>query len=117
MCALRVNVVIALAMGVLICGLVSGASVENAAVVFPNVLEGAKIALSYAILEAFASALSHSGFANFLMLKITRRLHIRSGQETCQPMPNNGNSAAKIMILLAIGAISIGCKNIIPVPM
>jgi predicted histidine transporter YuiF (NhaC family) len=63
MCVLRVNVVIALTTGALICGLVSGASFENAAVVFSEGL-GDKIAVSYDILGAFASALAHSGFPN-----------------------------------------------------
>jgi predicted histidine transporter YuiF (NhaC family) len=73
-CALRANLVITLTIGASICRLANGASFENATVVFPKVLEGIKIAFSYAILGTFASALAHSAFLNFLMSKITRLL-------------------------------------------
>jgi predicted histidine transporter YuiF (NhaC family) len=113
-CVLRINVVIALTTGAIVCGLVNGASFESAVSRFSEGLGGgAKIALSYAILGAFASALAHSGFSSFLMAKMVRLLNINStkGEEHTA----GRNRQAKFVIFFAIGAMAIACKNIIPI--
>jgi predicted histidine transporter YuiF (NhaC family) len=116
MCALRINVVIALTTGAIVCGLVDGKSFEMALFVFSKGLGGgATIALSYAILGAFASALAHSGFSNFLMSKIFRLLNANSSKGEEEITNVEGNKKAKFIIFFTIGAMAIACKNIIPV--
>ncbi|MDR1173181.1 MAG: hypothetical protein LBK24_00075 [Puniceicoccales bacterium] len=115
-CVLRVNVVIALTTGAIVCGLVSGASFESAVSNFSEGLGGgAKIALSYAILGAFASALAHSGFSNFLMAKMVRLLNINPSEGKGCVSSVGRDRKAKFVIFFTIGAMAIACKNIIPV--
>lgn len=115
-CVLRMNVVIALTTGAIVCGLVSGASLESSIFNFSEGLGGgAKIALSYAILGAFASALAHSGFSSFLMAKMVRLLNISSSKGEEHTAGTRRDRKAKFVIFFTIGAMSIACKNIIPV--
>jgi predicted histidine transporter YuiF (NhaC family) len=115
-CVLRVNVVIALTTGAIVCGLASGASFENAVSSFSEGLGGgAKIALSYAILGAFASALAHSGFSSFLMAQMVRLLNINFSKGEKQVAGVERDRKARFVILSTIGAMAIACKNIIPV--
>jgi predicted histidine transporter YuiF (NhaC family) len=116
MCVLRINVVIALTTGAIVCGLINGASFETAVTVFSEGLGGgAKIALSYAILGAFASALAHSGFSSFLMSKMAQLVNVNSSGEKGQAADVGSNGKVKFVILFTIGAMAIACKNIIPV--
>ncbi|MDR2629004.1 MAG: hypothetical protein LBC30_03390 [Puniceicoccales bacterium] len=115
-CVLRVNVVIALTTGAIVCGLVNGASFESAVSNFSEGLGGgAKIALSYAILGAFASALAHSGFSSFLMAKMIRPLNISSSKGEEYTTGVGRDRKAKFVIFFTIGAMAIACKNVIPV--
>jgi predicted histidine transporter YuiF (NhaC family) len=113
--ALRVNVVIALTTGAIVCGLFNGTSMEAAVSVFSEGLGGGeKIALSYAILGAFASALAHSGFSSFLMSKMVRLLNVNSSKGKVQIANAGSNKKAKFIIFFTIGVMAIACKNIIP---
>ncbi|MDR2603390.1 MAG: hypothetical protein LBC11_02420, partial [Puniceicoccales bacterium] len=115
-CVLRINVVIALTTGAIVCGLVNGATFESAVSSFSEGLGGgAKIALSYAILGAFASALAHSGFSSFLMAKMVRLLNISSSKEEKRTASIGKERKAKFVMFFTIGAMAIACKNIIPV--
>ncbi len=72
---LRVHVVLALFLGALTGGLLAGLGFETTMVAFQDGLAGgAKIALSYALLGAFAMAVAHSGLpqllANWLIAKL-----------------------------------------------
>src|SRR5690625_7891143 len=72
---LRVHVVIALFIGALIGGLMAGMGLEATMLAFQSGLgDGAKIALSYALLGAFAMAVAASGLpkalANGLIAKL-----------------------------------------------
>ncbi|MDR2737660.1 MAG: hypothetical protein LBB18_01825, partial [Puniceicoccales bacterium] len=116
MCVLRVNVVIALTTGALTCGLVGGLSFRDSVATFSQGLGGgAKIALSYAILGAFASALAHSGLQRFLMSKAARLLHLRSMRKGNKFGIKGTDRPAKAMLFFAIGLMAIACKNVIPV--
>lgn len=71
----RVHVVLALFIGALVGGLIAGLGLETTMVAFQDGLAGgAKIALSYALLGAFAMAVAHSGLpqllSNWLIAKL-----------------------------------------------
>ncbi|MCC2594559.1 TRAP transporter large permease subunit [Tessaracoccus sp. OS52] len=71
----RVHVVLALFIGALVGGLVAGLGLDGTMVAFQDGLgAGAKIALSYALLGAFAMAVAHSGLPRLLAEWLVRRL-------------------------------------------
>ncbi|MHA6512726.1 Na+/H+ antiporter family protein [Tessaracoccus sp. Z1128] len=72
---LRVHVVLALFLGALVGGLLAGLGLEGTMVAFQEGLAGgAKIALSYALLGAFAMAVAHSGLPQLLASWLIRKL-------------------------------------------
>lgn len=114
----RVHVVLSLVIGAFVGGLVAGMPLSNVTdaagtvtqqgiiTVFQNGLAGgAKIALSYAMLGAFAMAITHSGLPQQLSGAVVRKL-------------NQGNSNARtikwvlLLILLAMGIMS---QNVVPI--
>lgn len=109
LCLYKTNVVIALTAGALFCGLIDGFSLHETVQVFSNGLgAGARIALSYAILGAFASAVAHSGLPDLLAKELILLLKIKSGTKFSLFL-------AKVVFFIVIGLMSIACKNIIPV--
>ncbi|MHA6525970.1 Na+/H+ antiporter family protein [Tessaracoccus sp. G1721] len=71
----RVHVVLALFLGALVGGLAAGLGLEATMVAFQDGLAGgARIALSYALLGAFAMAVAHSGLPQLLANWLIRRL-------------------------------------------
>lgn len=120
----RVHVVLSLVVGAFVGGLVAGlplADVSNAAgeVVTKGVMThfqdglagGAKIALSYAMLGAFAMAITHSGLPQQLAGVVVRKLD--GGRQ-----PDHISAAAgsvKWLILLAILVMGILSQNVVPI--
>lgn len=116
MCVLRINVVIALTTGALVAGLVDGFALKDSVEIFAQGLGGgAKIAISYAMLGAFASAIAHSGLTNVLMAKVAHLLHLRSRNRQYGFSVTSTDHRTTIILLLAIGVMAIACKNVIPV--
>lgn len=71
----RVHVVLALFLGALVGGLAAGLGLEATMVAFQDGLAGgARIALSYALLGAFAMAVAHSGLPQLLATWLIRKL-------------------------------------------
>ncbi|PXA77554.1 sodium:proton antiporter, partial [Auritidibacter sp. NML120779] len=71
----RLHVVIALFIGALVGGLVAGMGLESTMVAFQDGLGGgARVALSYALLGAFAMAVANSGLPKLLSDAIVKRL-------------------------------------------
>lgn len=108
---LRVHVVLALFIGALVGGLTSGIGLDATMVAFQEGLAGgAKIALSYAMLGAFAMAVASSGLpkllADFIMKKI-------SGEE--QSASKKAVAVTKWLMLMGILAMSVMSQNLIPV--
>ncbi|CAB1019493.1 sodium:proton antiporter [Corynebacterium diphtheriae] len=108
---LRVHVVLALFIGALVGGLTSGIGLDATMVAFQEGLAGgAKIALSYAMLGAFAMAVASSGLpkllADFIMKKI-------SGEE--QSASKKAVAVTKRLMLMGILAMSVMSQNLIPV--
>ncbi|WP_323841390.1 MULTISPECIES: Na+/H+ antiporter family protein [unclassified Moraxella] len=72
----RVHVVLSLIIGAVIGGLMAGLSIADTLTAFHHGLSnGAQIALSYAILGAFAMAIAHSGVPKLLVDAMTARLN------------------------------------------
>lgn len=108
---LRVHVVLALFIGALVGGLTSGIGLDATMVAFQEGLAGgAKIALSYAMLGAFAMAVASSGLpkllADFIMKKI-------SGEE--KSASKKAVAVTKWLMLMGILAMSVMSQNLIPV--
>ncbi|MGL5030469.1 MAG: Na+/H+ antiporter family protein [Aeromonas sp.] len=105
---LRINVVVSLALGAIAGGLVGGLSLTDTLNTFSGGLGGgAEIALSYAMLGAFAVAISRSGITDLLARKVINQL----GKDA---------SSAQIMwvktlLLSAVLGAAISSQNLIPV--
>lgn len=109
---LRVNVVIALVLSALVGGVVGGLSLPTTVEVFTGGLGGgAAIALNYAMLGAFAVAISRSGITDLLARKVIAKIHTdgnHSGQETSVVWFKAG-------LLSAILLAAISSQNLVPV--
>ncbi|MDY3330461.1 MAG: Na+/H+ antiporter family protein [Pelistega sp.] len=102
----RVHVVLSLILGALAGGLSAGLGIEATMKAFQTGLSnGAQIALSYALLGAFAVAIAHSGLPQMLANSVINRLN----------SSNSTGGMVKWGILLVILAMSVMSQNIIPI--
>ncbi len=108
----RVHVVLSLLLGALAGGLMGGLGLAKTMEVFQTGLaNGAQIALSYAMLGAFAVAIAHSGLPQTLANAVIRKLdnsHVRDS------VPSRVNWV-KWGLLLALLAMSVMSQNLIPI--
>ncbi|WP_100333305.1 Na+/H+ antiporter family protein [Bacillus alkalisoli] len=105
---LRINVVIALVTGALIGGVVGGLGLATTIDTFTSGLGGnATVALSYALLGAFAVALSKTGLPDALV-NLAVKLVGKNGE-------TKKKTFSKVLLLIVILAISIMSQNVIPV--
>ncbi|BES69009.1 Na+/H+ antiporter family protein [Marinobacter nanhaiticus D15-8W] len=105
----RIHVVVALIIGAVAGGLVSGLSLEATIAAFNNGLGGgATVALSYATLGAFAVAIGKSGLAHALADKALAMV----GR---QDDGNTGGGAIKFLMIGLLLAIAISSQNILPI--
>ncbi len=106
----RVHVVLALAAGAVVGGVVAGLGLDATMVAFQEGLgAGAKIALSYALLGAFAMAVAHSGLPRLLAEWMVKRL----GDPDA---PNQkAVEGVKWGIISGVLAMAIMSQNLIPV--
>ena len=108
LCLCRLNVVISLFISALVGGLISGMSVEKVISVFgKNIVDGSEVALSYALLGGFAALISYSGITDYLVTKIIRAIHSENSRLS--------RIKVKIIIIIALLAMSIMSQNLIPV--
>ncbi|MGS0696830.1 Na+/H+ antiporter family protein [Shewanella sp. 0m-4] len=104
----RVNIVIALTISALVAGLVGGMDLHQTVAAFNTGLGGgAQIALSYALLGAFAVALSHSGLTTLISNKVISLL----GKE----QNSTNNNRVRWVLLLTILSMAIASQNILPI--
>ena len=104
----RVSVVFALVVGALVGGLVGGLSLESTLAAFNDgVGGGAKVALAYATLGAFAVAISRSGLPDLLAQRLIRLL----GQDAT----HRRQRAVKYLLLGSVLLVAISSQNLIPV--
>ena len=105
---MRINVVVALTLSALVGGLTAGMSIGDTVSAFEGGLGGgATIALSYAMLGAFAVAISKSGITDLLAQTIIKRINGKH--------PDNLSNLIKYSVLGLIGLMAISSQNIIPV--
>ncbi|HEA6240462.1 TPA: Na+/H+ antiporter family protein [Staphylococcus aureus] len=104
----RLNVVISLFISALVGGLISGMSIEKVINVFgKNIVDGAEVALSYALLGGFAALISYSGITDYLVGKIINAIHAENSRWS--------RVKVKVTIIIALLAMSIMSQNLIPV--
>ena len=102
----RVHVVLSLILGALTGGLVAGLGLEATISAFQKGLSnGAEIALSYAMLGAFAVAIAHSGLPQMLANSLIQRIN----------HSNSASGSIKWGLLLAILAMGMMSQNLIPI--
>lgn len=105
---LRINVVVSLALGAIAGGLVGGLSLTDTLSTFSGGLGGgAEIALSYAMLGAFAVAISRSGITDLLARKVINQL----GKDAS----STRIMWVKTLLLSSVLAVAISSQNLIPV--
>ena len=105
---LRINVVVSLAIGAIVGGLLGGLSLEQTLGTFTGGLGGgAEIALSYAMLGAFAVAISRSGITDLLARKVISQL----GKDAS----SSRILWVKSLLLTSVLGVSISSQNLIPV--
>ncbi len=108
LCLCRLNVVISLFISALVGGLISGMSIEKVINVFgKNIVDGAEVALSYALLGGFAALISYSGITDYLVGKIINAIHAENSRWS--------RVKVKVTIIIALLAMSIISQNLIPV--
>jgi len=104
----RVSVVLALVVGALVGGLVGGLSIDETLTAFNDgVGGGAKVALAYATLGAFAVAISRSGLPDLLARRLIRML----GQESSA----SRQATVKYLLIGSVLLVAISSQNLIPV--
>lgn len=108
LCLLRLNVIISLFISSLVGGLISGMSLNKVISVFgKNIVDGSEVALSYALLGGFAALISYSGITDYLVNKIIHAIHTENNRLS--------RIKVKVIIILALLAMSIMSQNLIPV--
>lgn len=108
LCLCRLNVVISLFISALIGGVISGMSINKVIQVFgENIVDGAEVALSYALLGGFAALISYSGITDYLVNKIIEAIHSENSRVS--------RIKVKVIIIIALLAMSIMSQNLIPV--
>lgn len=101
----RVHVVISLIIGAFVGGLCSHLSLSETIAAFNNgISNGANIALSYAMLGAFAVAISKSGLPELLADKAIKQLSSSGAKQRI-----------KWTLIIVIGLVSISSQNLIPI--
>lgn len=107
----RVHVVISLFLGALAGGLIAGLGFEATMVAFQDGLAGgAKLALSYALLGAFATAVAYSGLPQILANWLIKRLD-SGDMSTSQRLAR----WTKYALLAGIVTMAVMSQNLIPV--
>jgi predicted histidine transporter YuiF (NhaC family) len=103
----RVHVVVALIIGAVVGGLLGGLGLEATLDAFQGGLgKGANVALSYALLGAFAVAIAKSGLAHALADRALGLVNSRS---------EGGTGLLTMMLLLVLLAVAISSQNILPI--
>ncbi|WP_019673289.1 Na+/H+ antiporter family protein [Psychrobacter lutiphocae] len=102
----RVHVVLSLLIGAMVGGLVGGLGVDATLAAFQDgIKNGAQIALSYALLGAFAVAIAHSGLPQSLSNGVINRINSNEG----------GTKSIKWALFFGLVLMSVFSQNLIPI--
>ncbi|PCF59431.1 sodium:proton antiporter [Staphylococcus delphini] len=108
LCLCRLNVVISLFISALIGGWIAGLPFDKTITTFTeNIVDGAEVALSYALLGGFAALISYSGITDYLVRKVI--LSIRAEETKVSRIK------VKVLIIVSLLLLSIMSQNLIPV--
>lgn len=103
----RVNVIVAMTISALVAGLTAGLGIKESVDAFNSGLSaGAEIALSYAMLGAFAVAISKSGLTRILADKLLDKVNAKG---------STNQTFLSYFILLIILGCAISSQNLVPV--
>lgn len=103
----RINVIVAMTVSAIVAGLTAGLGLSETVNAFNDGLSGgAEIALSYAMLGAFAVAISKSGLTRILASKLLKQVNENS---------HKGETTLSYLILSIILLCAISSQNLIPV--
>ena len=103
----RINVIVAMTVSAIVVGLTAGLGLSQTVNAFNDGLSGgAEIALSYAMLGAFAVAISKSGLTRILASKLLKQVNDNS---------HKGETTLSYLILSIILLCAISSQNLIPV--
>ena len=104
----RLNVILALFIGALTGGLISGMGINEVIGVFTGgIVNGAEIALSYALLGGFAALIAYSGITDVMVDKILGMLNASK--------TTKARVIAKVSLIVTLLVISMISQNLIPV--
>ncbi len=102
---MRVHVVLSLVLGALIGGVAAGMSIADTLTSFQDGLKnGAQIALSYAMLGAFAMAIAHSGLPQLMADKLIMKVN-----------HTDGTGKLKLIIFSILVVMAMMSQNIVPI--
>ncbi|MBA1273847.1 Na+/H+ antiporter family protein [Stutzerimonas azotifigens] len=105
---IRVHVVVALIVGALVGGLLGGLGIHGSLEAFNKGLGGgATVALSYALLGAFAVALAKSGLAHALADRVLKLVGDKS--------PTTADRGVKWALIGLLLAVAVSSQNILPI--
>lgn len=108
LCLCRLNVVISLFISALVGGLIAGLPIDKTITTFTqNIVDGAEVALSYALLGGFAALISYSGITDYLVNRIIEAIRTENTQVS--------RIKVKIAIIISLLALSVMSQNVIPV--
>lgn len=108
---IRIHVVLSLLIGAIVGGLMGGLGLAKTLETFQTGLaNGAEIALSYAMLGAFAVAIAHSGLPQTLANAVIRKLDKQTTGQSAF-----GAHGVKWALIVALLAMSVMSQNLIPI--
>ena len=108
LCLCRLNVVISLFISALVGGLIAGLPLDKTITTFTeNIVDGAEVALSYALLGGFAALISYSGITDYLVNRIIDAIR--------QENTKVSRIKVKVFIIISLLALSVMSQNLIPV--
>ncbi|UEX89611.1 Na+/H+ antiporter family protein [Staphylococcus ratti] len=108
LCLCRLNVVISLFISALVGGLIAGLPIDKTITTFTqNIVDGAEVALSYALLGGFAALISYSGITDYLVNRIIEAIRTENTKVS--------RIKVKIAIIISLLALSVMSQNVIPV--
>ncbi|MDP0561909.1 MAG: Na+/H+ antiporter NhaC family protein [Candidatus Endonucleobacter sp. (ex Gigantidas childressi)] len=103
----RINVVLSIIIGAVVAGISGGLGIEKTMAAFTHGLGGgANIALSYALLGAFATALAYSNAPSWLASRVAQKLDKNT---------NDKKTKGKSTLLFGILLMAVASQNIIPI--